>query len=79
MALLLSLAVEIGGCGDGGKGGSSDAIVGSLVILGLGLGSELSSEDNILRRRRIGVSLSHTFILTFPTVISFHHSNGVVD
>ena len=39
---LLSLPVEIGSCGDGAEGCSSDTIVGGIV--GFGLGSDLSSE-----------------------------------
>ena len=39
---LLTLPVEIGSCGDGAEGCSSDTIVGGIV--GFGLGSELGSE-----------------------------------
>lgn len=39
---LLSLPEEIGSCGDGAEGCSSDTIVGGIV--GFGLGSDLGSE-----------------------------------
>lgn len=39
---LLTLPVDIGSCGDGAEGCSSDAIVGRIV--GFGLGSDLRSE-----------------------------------
>jgi len=58
---LLTLPVEIGSCGDGAEGCSSNTIVGRIV--GFGLGSDLGSEYKI--RFRLFCPFITTIFLPF--------------